>query len=98
MARLTAFTSSSSVVSGMGAAVTLIPACCRPVMTRLQLDPSAHAPWTSMTVGLGCTTQKSKRAAVQRSTGHQHAIVGAEIAGGVDDDTVELTQRVQGVQ
>src|ERR1700684_3894708 len=52
MARVTTFTSSSSVVSGMGAAVTLIPACCRPVMTRPQLEPSAHAPWTRTTVGV----------------------------------------------
>src|ERR1700742_4522388 len=52
MARMTALTSSSSVVSGMGAAVTVIPACCRPVMTRLQLDPSAHAPRARTTVGV----------------------------------------------
>src|SRR5271168_4864 len=51
MTRMTALMSSSSVVSGMGAAVTLMPACCRPVMTRAQLDPSAHAPWTRTTVG-----------------------------------------------
>jgi hypothetical protein len=28
-----------------------MPACARPVITWLQLDPSAHAPWTSTAVG-----------------------------------------------
>jgi hypothetical protein len=32
-------------------AVTAIPARRKPVITRLQLDPSAQAPWTSTTVG-----------------------------------------------
>src|ERR1700678_1766621 len=63
MTRLTAFTSSSSVVSGLGAAGTLSPACCRPVPTRLQLDPSAQAPWTSTTVELGYTTQNFRHTA-----------------------------------
>jgi hypothetical protein len=43
--------SSCSDVSGMGAAVTGMPACCSSVMTALQLDPSAHAPWIKTTVG-----------------------------------------------
>src|ERR1700722_17260725 len=49
MARCTACTSSSSVVSGMGAAMTWVPACCSFWMTRPQLDPSAQAPWTRTT-------------------------------------------------
>ncbi|WP_424055181.1 hypothetical protein [Mycobacterium sp.] len=34
-----------------GAAMTGVPAGCRPVMTRLHLDPSAQAPWTSTAAG-----------------------------------------------
>jgi hypothetical protein len=51
MVRSSAFTSSERVLSGIGAAITGIPASSRPVITRLQLDPSAQAPWTSTTVG-----------------------------------------------
>jgi hypothetical protein len=49
----------------MGAAATATPDCCRSVITRLQLDPSAHAPWTRTTVRisglleLGCTAQNA---------------------------------------
>src|SRR5262249_48717742 len=48
--RLRAATSSASDVSGSGAAHTLAPSAFSAVMTRAQLDPSAHAPWASTTL------------------------------------------------
>src|SRR5262245_40486203 len=44
--RSKAFTSSLRDVRGMGAATTLNPLACKGRMTPLQLEPSAHAPWT----------------------------------------------------
>src|SRR5262245_33531148 len=44
--RSNAFTSSLRVVKGIGAAITLNPLACKGRMTLLQLEPSAHAPWT----------------------------------------------------
>jgi hypothetical protein len=39
-------------VSGIGAAMAATPSACKSRMTRLQLDPSAQAPWTITTAGL----------------------------------------------
>jgi hypothetical protein len=51
--------------------LTSMPTCCSSVITRAQLDPSAHAPWTRTTVGgeLGDTTQNTRHPAIRRSTG-----------------------------
>src|SRR6266478_7714688 len=48
--RLRAATSSAREVSGSGAAKTLTASALSAVMTRPQLDPSAHAPWASTTL------------------------------------------------
>src|SRR5262249_44872907 len=47
--RLRAATSSVREVSGSGAADTFTASAFSAVMTRAQLDPSAHAPWASTT-------------------------------------------------
>src|SRR5262245_22845817 len=44
--RSNAFASSLRDVKGIGAAITLHPLACKGRMTLLQLEPSAHAPWT----------------------------------------------------
>src|ERR1700734_1524385 len=44
-------TSSASAVSGNCGAATWYPSDCRRSMTPLQLEPSAHAPWTSTMFG-----------------------------------------------
>src|SRR5438093_7643200 len=48
--RLSAATSSAREVSGRGAAETFTASAFSAVMTRAQLDPSAHAPWASTTL------------------------------------------------
>src|SRR5437773_6095304 len=48
--RLRAATSSAREVSGSGAADTFTASAFSAVMTRAQLDPSAHAPWASTTL------------------------------------------------
>src|SRR5258707_15283813 len=45
-------TSAASEVSGNWGAVMANPDACRDRITSLQLEPSAHAPWTSTTFGL----------------------------------------------
>src|SRR5216683_6594741 len=45
-------TSAASEVSGNWGAVTANPDACNDRITSLQLEPSAHAPWTSTTLGL----------------------------------------------
>src|SRR5262245_14279835 len=50
--RLSAATSSDREVSGSGAASTFRTSALSGVMTRAQLDPSAHAPWASTTLTL----------------------------------------------
>src|SRR2546428_1080767 len=45
-------TSAASEVSGNWGAVTMNPDACNNRITSLQLEPSAHAPWTSTTFGL----------------------------------------------
>jgi hypothetical protein len=47
---LSAATSSAREVSGSGAADTFTASAFSAVMTRAQLDPSAHAPWASTTL------------------------------------------------
>src|SRR5271156_2129909 len=47
--RLRAATSSARSVSGSGAATDLMPCAASPVITRAQLDPSAHPPWAMTT-------------------------------------------------
>src|SRR5262249_486943 len=44
--------SSDSDVSGIGAARTFSPLDCSGLMTWPQLEPSAHAPWTSTTLAV----------------------------------------------
>src|SRR5262245_21904087 len=44
--RSNAFASSLRDVKGIGGAITLNPLACKGRMTLLQLEPSAHAPWT----------------------------------------------------
>src|ERR1700730_2774659 len=48
--RLRAATSSAREVSGSGAANTFTTSAFSAVMTRAQVDPSAHAPWASTTL------------------------------------------------
>ncbi len=48
--RFSAATSSASEVSGSGAATALMPSASSAVITRAQLEPSAHAPWASTTL------------------------------------------------
>src|SRR5262245_50066516 len=48
--RSSALTSSLRDVRGIGAASTLNPSACRGRMTPFQLEPSAHAPWTTTIV------------------------------------------------
>ena len=50
--RLRAATSSPRDVRGSGAANTLTPSDLSVLITRAQLDPSAHAPWASTTLTL----------------------------------------------
>src|SRR6266849_3112613 len=45
-------TSAASEVSGNCGAVTVNPDVCNDLITSLQLEPSAQAPWTSTTFGL----------------------------------------------
>src|SRR5258708_18721875 len=45
-------TSAASEVSGNCGAVTVNPDACNDLITSLQLEPSAQAPWTSTTFGL----------------------------------------------
>src|SRR5439155_23214746 len=45
-------TSAARDVSGNCGAVTVKLAACKDSITSLQLEPSAHAPWTSTTFGL----------------------------------------------
>jgi hypothetical protein len=45
---LSAATSSAREVSRSGAANTLTAFALRAAITRVQLDPSAHAPWASI--------------------------------------------------
>src|SRR5262249_18169795 len=48
--RSNALASSLSDVKGIGAAITLNRLACKGRMTRLQLEPSAHPPWTTTIV------------------------------------------------
>src|SRR4029077_18529679 len=45
-------TSAAREVSGNCGAVTVNPDACNDLITSLQLEPSAQAPWTSTTFGL----------------------------------------------
>src|SRR5262252_3415857 len=48
--RLSTAASSARDVSGSGAADTFTPSALSAVMTRAELDPSAHAPWANTTL------------------------------------------------
>src|SRR5262245_48887899 len=70
--RSKAFTSSLRDVRGMGAATTLNPLACKGRMTPLQLEPSAHAPWTmTMVIATPHSGKKPRARSRFRPTGRK---------------------------
>src|SRR6266446_10044787 len=63
-------TSAASEVSGNCGAVTVNPDACKDLITSLQLEPSAQAPWTSTTFGLSLMVKivRAEPAASHEST------------------------------
>src|SRR5262245_65306292 len=85
--RLSAATSSGSDVSGRGAADTFTAAAFSPLMTRAQLDPSAHAPWAS-------TTLTSFAAFLNPLIFRPRAASSSQLSHPADDGPPELVRRV----